>query len=353
MTKYILPLFTALVYSFSPALVVADTTISGFASVAGGLVTKGDRFLSDYPNVGLYDDDLSFSPDTTIGIQFKTAIDDNADFVVQLVSRGSSEFHNDIDWAYLNYSVTHEISVQAGRRRLPLYFYSDFYDLGMAYHWIRPPSDNYTWQITSYNGVNLQYESELDHWDMLLNVYLGREDDKDNELLTYLANNNSVDETWKNIVGFVAELSDEMFELRFTIMSSQLDRHVNNIQIAEDIDQLFYGVSANFTQMPYAVLSELNHYERPGDNISVNTFMLSLAYKIKSYTPHFTYSKLEQDYKQGSGDELHDTYSIGIRKDLNKSTAVKIQFDKTSDKANTTTIVGDGELLSFGIDFVF
>jgi len=339
--------------SLSLGVVKAETDVSGFASIAGGLVTNGDRYLSDYPNAGIYDDDLSFAPDTTIGLQLKTSLNEDSDFVLQLVNRGASDFHTDIDWAYLNYKFDHELSLQAGRKRLPLYFYSDFFDLGLAYHWIRPPADNYTWQITSFNGISLQYESELDNWDMLLNVYIGREDDKDNELLTFLASNNPVDETWKNILGFVAEFSDAQFELRFTIMSSQLDRFVNNVQIAEDVDQLFYGFSVNYTYRQLTVLSELNHYERDDDNISVNTHMLSLAYNIESYTPHITYSKLRQDRSVGSGDELHSTYSIGVRKSLNKSTAIKLQFDKTSDKANTTTIVGDGELLSFGIDFVF
>ena len=353
MTIYRFIFITWLLAVINTEVVNAETDFQGFGSIAAGIVTSGDRFLSNYPNAGIYDDDLSFSPDTTIGLQLKTTLNDKTDFVIQLVNRGASDFDTDIDWAYINYSIDHELSIQAGRKRLPLYFYSDFFDLGLAYHWIRPPADNYTWQITSYNGVNLQYEAEMENWDMLLNVYIGREDDKDNELLTFLASNNQVDETWKNIVGVVAELSDEQFELRFTVMTSQLDRYVNNVQIADSVDQLFYGFSVNYTYQQFTILSELNHYERADDNIYVDTSMMSLAYKIKSYTPHITYSKLRQDRSVGSGDELHSTYSIGCRKDLNKTTALKLQFDKTTDKANTTTIVGDGELLSFGIDFVF
>jgi len=334
-------------------VIAADTNVSGFASMVGGLVINGDRYLSDYPNTGIYDDDLSFSPDTTVGVQFKTSLDKQSEFIIQLISRGAREYQADVDWAYFNYAIDHEFSVQIGRKRLPLYFYSDFFDLGMAYHWIRPPTDNYTWQITNYNGINLYYESELEGWDMLLNFYIGREDDTENDLLSYLADNNSVDETWKNIVGFVAELSNESYELRFTIMSSQLDRQVNNIQIAEDVDQLFYGISANYYHDALSVLSEVNRYERSADDISVSTVMLSVAYKIKKYTPHITYSKLEQSKINLGGDEHHYTSSIGLRYDLNKSTALKIQYDNTKDKAINSTIVGDGELLSFGIDFVF
>jgi len=339
--------------SLSLNAVAAETKVSGFASMVGGFVTNGDLYLSDYPNTGIYDEDLSFSPDTTFGVQFKTALDKQSEFIIQIVNRGAREYQTDIDWAYFSYAIDHQISVQIGRKRLPLYFYSDFFDLGLAYHWIRPPSDTYTWQITNYNGVNLYYESELNNWDMLLNVYIGREDDNDNELLSYLANNNPVNETWKNIIGFVAELSNESYELRFTIMSSLLDRHINNIQIAEDVDQFFYGVSVNYYYQALSVLSEVNRYERSADDIDVSTYMLSLAYKIKKYTPHITYSKLEQTKNSIGGDELHNTVSIGFRYDLNKSTALKIQYDSTKDEATNTTIVGDGDLLSFGIDVVF
>lgn len=353
MPRYTLRFLVLLISCFHLPVATAEINISGFASMIGGFVTNGDLYLSDYPNTGLYDDDLSFSPDTTIGVQFKTTLDTQSEFVVQIVSRGAREYQTDIDWAYFNYSLNHEFSIQVGRKRLPLYFYSDFYDLGLAYHWIRPPSDNYTWQITNYNGVSLYYESELDNWDMLLNVYIGREDDTDNDLLSFLANDNPVDETWKNMIGFVAEFSNESYELRFTIMSSQLDRQVNNLQIAEGVDQLFYGLSANYYYQAFNLLSEINRYERSADDISVSTYMLSTSYKIKKYIPHITYSKLEQSKNSIGGDEQHSTFSLGLRYDLNKSAALKIQYDNTRDDATNTTIVGDGELLSFGIDIVF
>lgn len=353
MTRYSLRFFILSITCFYLPVIHAEKSFSGFASIVGGFVTDGDQFLSDYPKTGIYDEDISFSPDTTIGLQIKTELNNKSEFVIQLVSRGAREYQTDIDWAYFNYSIDQEFSIQAGRKRLPLYFYSDFFDLGVAYHWIRPPSDNYTWQITNYNGVSLYYESEFNGWDMLLNVYFGREDDTDNDLLTFLANNNPVNETWKNIIGFVTELSNENYELRFTVMSSQLDREVNNLQIAEDVAQLFYGFSVNYHQQALSLLSEVNRYERSTDDISVSTYMVSATYKIDNYTPHITYSKLQQSINTTGGDELHDTFSLGLRYDLNKSTALKIQYDNTKDEATNTTVVGDGELLSFGIDIVF
>lgn len=353
MTKtFVLTLFglTALLIA---QLTMAETKVTGFASMYGGLVTNGEQFLADYPNTGLYDTDFSFAPETTFGVQLKTNPNDQIEFIIQLLSRGAHEFDTDIDWAYVNYSINSELSLQMGRKRLPLYYYSDFYELGFAYYWVRPPSDNYTWQITNYNGLSLIYEPDLEYWDASFNLYIGREDDKENNLLTFFADNTPVDESWKNMVGFVAEISDEFFEYRFTAMSSQLSRESNNIILSDGVNQVFYGLSVNARFDNHIILSEYNHYKRAADNIRVTTHMISYGYKLQKLTPHITYSELKQLNNINGADEHHYTTSIGLRYNLNASSALKVQYDKTIDDAINSTIVGNAELLTFGIDVVF
>lgn len=334
---------------------LAETKVTGFASMVGGIMTHGNQYLSDYPNTGLYDKDISFAPDTSFGIQFKTKTNDQFEFIIQLLSHGSLDFDTDVDWAYVNYAINSELSLQIGRKRLPLYYYSDFYDLGFAYYWIRPPSDNYTWQITAYNGMSLFYEPDLGHWDTLFNLYIGREDDNENELLTFLIDNNPIDESWRNIIGFVAEISDDTFEYRFTIMSSQLHRQysVSNGILADGVNQLFYGISINLHGDNLVFLSEFNRYQRPADDITVSTYMLSLGYKLDKTTPHITYSELKQEQILNGGDEHHYTYSLGLRHNVNPTTAMKVQYDITTDNGVESPIVGDGKLLSFGLDITF
>ncbi|MCK5335314.1 MAG: hypothetical protein KAQ67_04095 [Gammaproteobacteria bacterium] len=354
MAKRSVLFLVGLVFYASASSVMADIKVTGFSSMVGGIAMRGEQYLADYPNTGVYDENLSFAPDTTIGIQLKNKLSPEYEAVMQLLSRGTNDFTVDIDWAYLNYSISPETSLQIGRKRLPLYFYSDFYELGFAYHWIRPPADNYTWQITNYTGFSLIHETELENWDALFMLYFGHEKDKDNQLLGFLSGNGTVyDETWKNMIGFVSEFSTEQYELRFTIMSSVLDRDINGLPYLSNVEQLFYGFSFNVNIDSYILLSEFNRYERPENEKYVSTYMISLGYKIQKYTPHFTYSEFKQTQVLNGGDEFHFTYSLGLRRELNKSTALKIQYDKTTDKGVNTTITGDGELLSFGLDFVF
>jgi len=281
--------------------VLAEVSLSGYSSIVAGKVTSGDndRFLADFPKVGIYDSDWSFTPDTSVGVQLKIDMDEQLDFVIQAVSNGASEYDIELDWAYLSYQLNAELSIQAGRKRLPLYYYSDFFDVGYAYYWIRPPVDNYTWQISNYNGLSFLYQPQLAEWDILFNLYVGREDSKENDLLSTLMSA-SVDETWKNMIGLVVEVSRDWVELRATYMQGQLDRTVDGIITEQDVNQKFSGVSANFHIKNFIVLSEFNQYDRPENDIYVDTHMYSLGYQLNDFTPHITRSAFKSGtFKSG------------------------------------------------------
>ncbi len=332
--------------------VSAEINISGYASVVAGKVLTGNQFLADYPKAGVYDTDWSFSPDTSVGIQLSADVNQQISFITQLTSNGATDFEAEADWAYLNYQISAEYSVQFGRKRLPLYYYSDFFDLGYAYYWIRPPSDNYTWQISNYNGVSLLYETQLAEWDSSFNIYVGREDSENNELLSLLFAA-PTDETWKNMLGFVGEFSKHQYELRMTYLVAQLDRNINDIQVANETRQQFAGLSLNFYGEQLVILSEFNRYKRSADEISVRTSMLSAGYHINDFTPHITRSTFKQSVNAAGGDENHTTNSIGLRWDIEKNTALKIQYDKVEDKGINIPILGDSSAISIGMDIVF
>ena len=330
----------------------AEIKITGFASLVAGKVTRGDEFLADYPKTGIYDTDWSFSPDTSIGIQLTSDISDDTSITVQLINNGAREYETESGWAYLNYQHSPQLSIQIGRKRLPLYYYSDTFDLGYAYHWIRPPVDNYTWQISNYNGISLIYEPHILNMDMLLNLYIGREDSSNNELLS-LFSGAPVNETWKNITGVVGELAKDWYEIRFSYMRSQLDREINNTLTDSDVKHHFHGFSINLYYDNLSFLSEFNAYERPKTDIHVKTSMQSIGYSINKITPHITRSELEQSLNISGGDEHHYTNSIGIRWDYRQNIALKIQYDKTVDKGLTVPVLGNSELISIGADIIF
>ena len=337
---------------YKPA--TAEIKLNGFGSVAIGTVIEGDEFLADYPKTGIYNDDLSLDPDTTLGLQLSAYFTDKFSLIAQVAVHGASDYDPEIDWLYLNYYLTPGLSVQAGRKRLPLYYYSDYFDVGYAYYWIRPPPDVYTWQITNYNGASLLYETALGQWDTSLNVYFGSEESEDNDLLNLLRNGASVDETWKNMIGIVGMMSNNWLELRLTHMQGLIDRAISGVSVLNDVEQQFLGMSLNLTFDSLLILSEFNNYRQPDNDVEYNAYLLSFGYQIGELTPHITQSGFKQDISAlGNDDEQHRTISVGLRWDVADNIAAKIQYDKVIDEGMTVPVMGDSKSISFAVDFVF
>ena len=242
--------------------------------------------------------------------------------------------------------------MQAGRKRLPLYYYSDYFDVGYAYYWIRPPPDVYTWQITNYNGASLLYETALGQWDTSLNLYYGSEESEDNELLSLLFGA-SVDETWKNMIGIVGTMSNYWLEIRLTHMQGLIDRKISGVSVINDVEQQFLGMSVNLTFDHLLILSEFNNYRQPDNEVDYDAFLLSLGYQIGEITPHITRSGFKQAANALGNDEQHYTTSIGLRWDVVDNIAVKVQYDNVVDEGVIIPVKGDSKSLSFAVDFVF
>lgn len=343
-------LFGAILLLYKP--VSAEVKLNGFGSAAVGTVVEGQEFLADFPKTGIYDTDLSTSPDTTLGLQISSYFSDDFSLIAQFAVHGATDYNPEVDWLYLNYYLTPELSVQAGRKRLPLYYYSDYFDVGYAYYWIRPPPDVYTWQITNYNGISFLYETALGSWDTSLNLYYGSEESEDNELLSLLFDA-SVDETWKNMIGVVGTASYNWFEIRLTHMQGLIDRTISGVSVINDVEQQFLGMSVNLTFDHLLVLSELNNYQQPDNDVEYNAYLLSFGYQIGELTPHITRSGFKQEVNALGNDERHHTTSVGLRWDVVKNIAVKVQYDKVVDEGVVVPIKGDSKSISLAVDFVF
>jgi hypothetical protein len=337
---------------FVNSSVLAEIKLNGFGSLVAGKVTDGSEFLADYPRTGIYNKDWSFSPDSTLGLQFSSYFTDEFSLIAQIVVNGSSNSTADVDWLYLNYHINHELSVQLGRKRLPLYYYSDYFDIGYAYYWIRPPADLYTWQITNYNGISVLYEKSLDDWDTSINLYYGNEESDDNELLGLLFGV-PVDERWKDMVGIVGTMANEWLDVRLSYMQGLVDRDINGVSVIVDTEQQFFGLSVNLTLAELQVLSEFNNYQRPDNDINIDSYMLSFAYQIGDFTPHITRSAFTQEINAAGNDEKHHTTSLGVRWDFYTNMAFKVQYDEVVDEGVIVPIKGDSKSISLGLDFVF
>jgi hypothetical protein len=149
--------------------------VSGFLSLAGGQVMKGQLdadyvnyggthsingvacpcFIGDWSNAGIYGKTFSLTPESCAGVQANYALTDKVKLAGELVVRGTNGTP-DLTWAYVGYKFAPNWEVQLGRKHIPLYYYSHFQVIGVAYPWVGPPSELYGWDAANYNGASLR-----------------------------------------------------------------------------------------------------------------------------------------------------------------------------------------------------
>lgn len=142
-------------------------SISGFGSVGVG---KSDN------NIGYAkytDEKVDWEQETLAGLQFDFQINDKAKFVTQIVANSRYDYEPKIEMAYASYDFDH-FTARAGKLRLPLFFYSDYIDLGYAYPMIRPSQETYeNIVLKGYTGADLLIPIEFENSSLLLQPVMG------------------------------------------------------------------------------------------------------------------------------------------------------------------------------------
>lgn len=334
----------------------ADVKLSGFASINAGKVLSGDgapqvgvdrpTFLADYPMVSVYTDEWDLSPESLFGVQATADLGDGLLATMQMVSRGAHDYDVVMEWAYLSYQLNDEWTLQAGKKHLPLFYYSDFYDIGYAYVWMRAPADNYTWQIMSYNGISAQFNGLVGNWMVNADLYAGDEEEDENRLLSDFFLHEKTKEAWRNIKGLVITGAHEWFELRATAMSYTNEREVGDESVVWDDDTsrdgLFYGVAANLEFTDFFILTELSRLSLEKEKF--DTRMVTSGVRLASWTPFVGYSDF--DTRGADDGEAHSTVFAGFRGDFHPSAAFKAQYDQVDDKSIASAVAGDSKALT-------
>jgi hypothetical protein len=146
---------------------------NGFLNVVAGQLrydTEGGRSRPGYYG---YDDTLSFDRQTSAALQAVKPLDDELSVTAQVFSEGRD--HNyaaNLRWLYLTWQPEDHSRFRIGRIGMPFYYYSDFMDVGYAYHWALLPHDVYLYNTTVV-GVNYVYNDSVGPWDWSGEVITG------------------------------------------------------------------------------------------------------------------------------------------------------------------------------------
>jgi hypothetical protein len=347
---------------------------SGFASIVagqsfGGCVkdsTTSDyyngfctRFIADWAHAGVYTPSLSLRPDSKLGLQGTVNLLSNLSATAQVVGRGTNGTTADLEWAYLSYSPSPSWTVQVGRKRIPLFFYSSTQDVGYTYEWVRLPPDVYGWDAVNYNGASAGYNSQLLGWGVQAELFWGNER-ANKSAYSRLSFDEAKDVEWHNIVGTDVQVQRGWLTLRAAYIVSDY-RQITHATDAADVQpsgttsgrQVIYGVAANVDVDHWLVRSEYSVFDRSSVISKAKCWFIGTGYRLGDFTPMLTVSSYYEvtNFPSNYTAPSWSTWSASLRYELGSSSDLKLQVDRFLDGRNT--FAGTADVVAIDYDVVF
>ncbi len=326
-----------------------DLSLSGFATLTAGKAYSGSEgefmgqacpcFIGNYENGTVYHDrKWNWTNESLIGLQAKYQVNDKLSATVQTVVRASANGKAEVDWAYLSYDLTPDTTIQAGRRRLPIYAFSDSVYIGYTLPWVRVPQDIYGWEVGAYNGVNLRHSRSIGDWAVTGTVFAGQETTHDNIEMRKIYYGHRVDDDWKRILGGYLDVSNEVFGARLIYMQNSINLGLypegEEPTFTKGTRQRIIGLSGSIDYGNWMVRAEANRFMRPSLDYKSSSFTTTVGYRIGKFTPMVGFSsykeKLTPTYTETQND---NTRFAGVRWDFRKNMDLKVQWDSVQDSS--------------------
>lgn len=356
-----------------PGAQAQEWKTSGFASLVVGRSTGGcvgdagmapsyqadcTRYIADWAHAGVYTQDWSATQESRAGVQLSWTPTREWSATTQITARTRPDQHLNLEWAYLSYSPSPSWTLQAGRKRLPLYFYSDFQDIGYAYNTIRPSPDVYGWDVVNYNGLSAAWRTALGGWNLRLEGLYGSETSRKNPY-SRLVTDDALDVRWSGIVGAVVELEQDWFSARLSYIRSDFQQGLHGQGWAELADgsmkgrQSFVGLALNADPGDWVLRSELGRSKRPSSGYDADFYLLTVGHRFGPWTPTVGLSQYKEKARVDGYAPL-DTRSllIALRYELNASSALKLQWDRVREHG-PQPFAGNANALTASWDLVF
>jgi hypothetical protein len=363
-----------------------EFTGSGFMTLAVGKMIGGERgqvadyacpcFVADYGQGGVYDGrgGVQWRPDSKLGWQGTASfLGADLSLTAQVVARGAQSGSVDLEWVYANYHLTDNTSLQFGRKRLPMFYYSDIQDVGFSLPWTHLPPQLYGWEVINYNGLNLSHKARFGDWATTLNVLAGSESAKDSGYWrVYNGARSRTDVKWSDILGAEMLFSHDWLEARLVYIQSKTQRTNttgvwNGAAYAPTLDpyllgqvtrQQIYSAALNLDYEDWLARTEFIYINRPGASFRDNSRMMALGRRLGAWQVLVTHSRYYSQPVAGGnplGQEGHSNRALTVRYDLTETRALKIQLDDQLEQGGPQWVprFGNARLLSLAYDQVF
>lgn len=270
-------------------------SVQGFMST-GIATVDGDGIYSESEIT----DDLCFHCDSLIGVQMDFAMDEKYGVTTQFLARGGADkFVTGTEWGYFYYKPRNDMQVRLGRMRTPYYANSEFLDIGFAYPWARLPREVYNVPLSTFEGVDYNYQYNKDKFSFNGQVYYGSAVD----------NNDRFDFKLTDTYGVIATVAYDALSARVGYHKAKTDLvYIGDLAAAADglgalgisgvgvdDDQVVY-TSAALTYDDGSIYAQVEYSSIELDELlapSNDNYSAIAGYKMGSWMPYVLYTKTE------------------------------------------------------------
>ena len=351
----------------------AEVRINGFASLIGGLTSSNESLFG-------YEDKIGFSEESLFAVQVSGDINDKMTATGQILARANNDYKAEFEWAYITYSATDNISISAGRLRLPLFKYSASLDVGYSYHWVNAPQSVYDVAFNNIEGVRVDYSNYAGDWEYNLQLAFGAFDNS-NEIYTL---------SGKDVVVFTAEAQNEGFNVRgvigrgkntFTVPDLEpviagiepfiSPTLLNNLKMEDDTG-IFLGLGLEYDAYDWFVSAEITSVDTEDSFLAEDiAYYATAGIRFGKFTPSLTYEVKDSDddlkfadqinllpdslqgtiaVLEAAFDDDNETITLALRYDMDTNVALKADISKYTDNLDASN---DATLVRVGVNYVF
>ena len=353
---------------------------SGFMTIAAGKTMGGPTgivsgyncpcVITDFAQAAVYTGQNSWQvrPDSKLGVQGSVSMDNKRlSLTTQVVARGASDGKGDLEWLYASYMLTDKITLQAGRQRLPMFYYSASQDIGLALPWTHLPVGPYGWEVVNYNGGSVRYKDQFGEWSSVANFFVGNEHVKDSLWWhTAFGPQSVTNVNWTNIAGTNLTLTKDWFEVRAVYIQNTIkDQQISNAWDSETMTydyapspipvakQQIYGLALKTDYQNWLFYGEAINLHHP--DLTFNEFGQNLAvgYRSGKWLPMLTWSRYQSFAMPGGESYFNNdntTHSASLRYDLTTSSDLKLEYDSV---IGHNYVYSGARLLTLAFDMVF
>ena len=378
---------------------LADVQFNGFASIKAGVLfdeaedTNSDGQIGDEEQVlnGLYDEELSFKPESVFALQIYSDLGEGLSVTAQLYAEGKDDFDVEARWAYLSYELSDEWKINVGRMVLPMFFKSESEKIGYTVTGNRLPQAVYDdFYFSVVEGVRLNNSTEIGDWSVSssFGFYSWSGDFPS-------ASGGEYDTSFDNIISFSTEFNYDWLTLfaggfiteidfdalnegaifpgleaaagAFGLSTADTQKLKDGVGLSGDGEYYYLGAAIDYNDWLFT--AEYADYGIKDSGITfVEAYYVMAGKRINEYTLLYTYEDFDQpeDYSSLDGlpaagqaigqgyinsflDKKFKTQTVSLRYDFHSNAAFKV--DLFSTKLNGLSDSHTG--LSFGVDLVF